>query len=307
MRWTKLGIIVSPQPDVWWMSHYAGPSFVRESADGWVIYVTGRDANNVSRIGRLYGKVQGDTFHLDVVEAEPIFDVGDLGTFDESGVSYPWLLEVQNKLLMYYVGWVAGGRNRFQNFTGLAYSEDDGSTWQRNSRVPLLDRSHEEPYGTGSCCVYRDGDQFSMVYTAFQPWVPSAIKNRPTYNLKRAVSPDGYRWTRTGEVVIDFASEDEYVIGKPCVLEAGNIRHIWYSYRGSTYRLGYARQEIPHDFVRRDHEIGMTVSSDGWDSESVEYSHVFHSGDHVWMVYNGNDFGRTGLGLARLDGGLPDD
>ena len=307
MRWEKCGRILSPQPEIWWMSRYAGPSFAKPSDDGWVIYVTGRDENNVSRIGRVHGFMNGESFAVETIEEDPVFDVGSLGTFDESGVSYPWIVEVQDRLLMFYVGWVSGGRNRFQNFTGMAWSQDDGSTWSRSSLVPLLDRSDEDPYGTGSCCVYRDGDMFHMIYTAFRPWMPSAERNRPTYVLKRAVSSDAVTWNRTGEVVVDFESPDEYVIGKPCVLDEPQARHLWYSYRGESYRIGYARAVEDGTFRRLDDLAGISVSESGWDAESVEYAHVFRSYGELWMIYNGNDFGRTGLGLARLKGRLISD
>ena len=52
MVWTNPGLIVEPNPDIWWMSHYAGRSFVEVSdGDTLRIFFTSRDGNNVFRIG----------------------------------------------------------------------------------------------------------------------------------------------------------------------------------------------------------------------------------------------------------------
>ena len=36
------------------------------------------------------------------------------------------------------------------------------------------------------------------------------------------------------------------------------------------------------------------------DSEMISYGKVFVSRGEIYMTYNGNNFGRTGFGLARL-------
>ena len=49
-----------------------------------------------------------------------------------------------------------------------------------------------------------------------------------------------------------------------------------------------------------DDRVGIDVSTSGWDSEMIEYAYVFDLNGDRFMIYNGNDFGRTGLGYARL-------
>jgi hypothetical protein len=38
----------------------------------------------------------------------------------------------------------------------------------------------------------------------------------------------------------------------------------------------------------------------GWDAQMANYPHVFALDDEVYMLYQGNEMGRTGMGLARL-------
>jgi hypothetical protein len=75
---------------------------------------------------------------------------------------------------------------------------------------------------------------------------------------------------------------------------------MWYSYRGESYRIGYAESDDGVRWVRKDGEVGIDVSLDGWDSEMIEYPFVFDHGGRRYMLYNGNSYGMTGIGLAVL-------
>ena len=46
---------------------------------------------------------------------------------------------------------------------------------------------------------------------------------------------------------------------------------------------------------------GIDASDSGWDSEMIEYPCVFDAAGTRYMLYNGNGFGKTGIGLARWD------
>jgi hypothetical protein len=51
---------------------------------------------------------------------------------------------------------------------------------------------------------------------------------------------------------------------------------------------------------RRDEMAGIEVSEEGWDSEMVNYPHVFVLDGETYMLYQGNEMGRSGIGLAKL-------
>lgn len=301
MAWKKLGLIVEPDREIWWMSHYAGPSFV-DVVEGDVlrILVTGRDGNNVSRIGVV--EVSRDNpANVINIHRQPLVDVGAPGMFDESGVSYPWLVKFDAQVYMYYVGWVAGGRTRFRNATGLCASTDNGISYQRISKAPILPLSDGEPIGTGSVCVLKEGDLWRLWYTSFDKWEQLSDRMQHYYNIKYAESPDGINWDRKGHVAIGYKDSNEHTIGKPMVLKGNEKYEMWYAYRGGSdsYRIGYADSADGVNWTRKDKEAGIDVSESGWDSEMIEYAYVFDCDNKRYMIYNGNNFGQTGLGLAQ--------
>ena len=64
--------------------------------------------------------------------------------------------------------------------------------------------------------------------------------------------------------------------------------------------MGYAQSRDGINWKRMDKSIGIDVSASGWDSEMIEYPCVFNHEGKKYMVYNGNNYGHGGAGLAVL-------
>ncbi len=81
---------------------------------------------------------------------------------------------------------------------------------------------------------------------------------------------------------------------------------MWYAYRGSvdyrdganSYRIGYAESANAVDWERKDEAAGIQYSSSGWDSTMQTYPCVVKHRGTKYLFYNGNGFGRTGIGYA---------
>ncbi|HMJ47110.1 MAG TPA: hypothetical protein VK498_07250, partial [Ferruginibacter sp.] len=67
------------------------------------------------------------------------------------------------------------------------------------------------------------------------------------------------------------------------------------------YRIGYAASDDLLNWKRDDNAAGITVSESGWDAESISYPCVFELDDEIYMIYQGNEIGRNGFGLAKLE------
>ena len=146
---------------------------------------------------------------------------------------------------------------------------------------------------------------WKMWYVSLIKWVEENGSLKHYYNIRYAESEDGIHWNRDGHVCIDFANELEYAIARPFVLKENGIFKMWYSFRESaevkSYRIGYAESHDGKLWKRMDDEIRLDVSPEGWDSEMIEYSFLFDHKGIRYMLYNGNSFGRTGVGLAVLE------
>ena len=52
--------------------------------------------------------------------------------------------------------------------------------------------------------------------------------------------------------------------------------------------------------MRKDEEVGVDISESGWDYEMICYPFVWEHKGEKYMLYNGNSYGKTGVGLAIL-------
>jgi hypothetical protein len=303
MKWNKLGRILEPDSSIDWMVSHAAVPFLDKMTDGsYMLYFTTRNKNNTSIVAR--AKLSNALRVLEV-SSEPVLTSGRLGMFDENGVTASYLLTLPDKKLLYFVGWNQGKSTPFRNAIGVAISKDDGLSYQKYSTGPIVDRSPVDPCFVAGTRVMFDDGIFKMWYISCVRWELVESKPRHWYHLKYATSVDGINWLREGIVAVDFKSPDEYAISQPWVLKEGGKYKMWYSYRGQpsikTYRIGYAESIDGIKWTRMDGAAGIDVSESGWDSQMICYPFVFDHEGKRYMLYNGNDYGKTGIGLAVLE------
>ncbi len=301
MKWKKLGQIIKPQPEVSWMqTHAMLPTADHIKGDVFRIYFSGRDDSNRSLIGYVHIDLN-DPYTIIDIASKPVLGLGELGCFDDNGVTPSWIVNHDEKKYLYYIGWKPRSTTRFGLTPGLAISDDGGLTFERVSRAPILRLTDKEPFSILTApCVLRENDWWRMWYVSGVEWIHADL---PRYNIKLAKSKDGFVWEQTGIVCIDLKSDDETALGRPCVLKENGIYKMWYSYKGkqTTYLIGYAESRDGISWERMDDKAGIDVSKTGWDSEMIEYSFVFNHKGMKYMLYNGNGYGEIGAGLAVLE------
>lgn len=301
MRWKKQGLVFCPDNNFDWMvSHAAVPIAEHVGGDVFKIYFGSRNKSNQSFTGYLVIDITRPHKILEL-SANPVLSPGGLGEFDDSGAMPTWLAHHSGRRLLYYIGWNLGVTVPFRNSVGLAVSED-GQQFNRYASGPILDRTMLEPHFVASCCVIPGEDKWRMWYLSCTGWRIRCGKPEHRYHVKYAESNDGVLWRREGIVAIDYSDESEYAISRPSVICDKDCWRMWFSHRGSSYRIGYAESSDGIRWDRLDAHCGIDVSTKSdWDSEMIEYPFVFDHAGARYMLYNGNGYGKTGFGLAILE------
>lgn len=298
--WRKLGLIFSPAAEHEWLhSHAAVPIAEHVEGDIFRIYFSSRNQRNESFTSSLLIDITDPQTILELSETAAL-SPGELGCFDDSGAMATWLAHHQGRRFLYYIGWNLGVTVPFRNSLGLAVS-GDGLAFNRYAPGPILDRTMTEPHFVASCCVIPGDDVWRMWYLSCTGWMLRGGAPEHRYHIKYAESLDGITWNREGVVAIDYLDDTEYAISRPSVILDGDCWKMWYSYRGDSYRIGYAESTDGRQWTRLDNDCGIDVSDSGWDSEMIEYPFVFDHKGSRYMLYNGNGYGRTGFGLAVLE------
>ena len=307
MSWEKQGLVFSTASHHAWNKTHAQVPVVDDSdQDVWRIYYATRDVDGRSRTSYIEveaGNPQRILYEHDV----PILDLGAEGAADDCGVMPSWIVTHGKAKFLYYIGWTIPETFPYHNSVCLAVSEDGGRTFRKEPAGALLKPTSDEPYFTGTSCVRVERGRWRMWYLSCTKWETFEGKDEAFYHIKYAESDDGIHWDRRGVVAVDYASEVEGGIASASVLEDSGRYRMWYSYRGAygyrtdrskSYRIGYAESTDGVEWQRRDELAGIDVAEEGWDSEMIAYPHVVVYGDREYMFYNGNGFGRSGLGYA---------
>ena len=301
MRWRRLGRVYVAQGERDWQQTHAYCPTPLPLADGRLrVLVAFLDADRAGRVGWVDVDPEAPTRVLGVA-TRPALDIGEAGAFDDSGVTPLSAVRLPDgRVRLYYAGWQLGVRVRYFLFTGLAESEDDGETFHRVARAPVLDRSDGELHVSTGGHVRPDGEGWRMWYAGGSEW----RSDKPRYALRHVRSRDGVIWPGEGEEVLAPQGEDELGFGRPGVLMQDDRWRMWYSLRTLSlgYRLGYAESGDGEAWERRDAEAGLDPAPSGWDSEMVCLSALQVTPAGILLLYNGNNYGETGFGVAVAEG-----
>lgn len=243
----------------------------------------------------------------------PVIALGDLGTFDEHGIFPFHVVRHGRQVLAYTCGWSRRVSVPVETAIGLAVSENDGLTFARVGPGPVMAPSLTEPFLVGDPFVVAHEGRWHMWYIYGPRWTessPSEPGPARVYKIAYAASADGRSWERDSRAIISDVIDRDECQALPTVFACDGRWHMYFCFRPATdfrtnkargYRLGYAYSDDLRHWTRDDSSGGLEPSADGWDSDMLCYPHVFWCGERAYMLYNGNQFGRHGFGVAVLE------
>lgn len=245
------------------------------------------------------------------VAKETVIPLGGLGCFDEHGIFPINVVRDGGVVLAYTTGWNRKVSVSVDAAIGLAVSQNDGMTFGKVGAGPILAASLHEPFLVADAFVAIFGGVYHMWYIYGLRWIENCLEGDPqrVYKIAHATSSDGLSWKRESRPIIPDRLNADECQALPTVIEYKGTYHMYFCYREASgfrndrtrgYRLGYAQSADLKAWTRNDCEAGIDLSETGWDSEMMCYPHVFHCNGEILMLYNGNEFGRDGFGLARL-------
>jgi hypothetical protein len=299
--WRKLGVVLTAEDGPAWMNSHAAVPCV-EPVKGSIVrmYFCSRDAKNRSQAGSaMLDLSEGKVFDVD---AKPLLTPGELGAFDDCGVTPTALVERNGRKYMFYVGWHSGSTVRMHLWIGLALSDDGGKTFHRANRAPLLERCAVDPFLTATLSLIEIDGTWRMWYVSGEGWTRSGEETFPRYDIKVAESKDLLNWKRKGMRAIALRNKKEFALARPSVQFHGGLYRMWFCSKSDEedYSLGYAESFDGISWSRHDQLVRFETAEGDFDSDMRAYPCVFENGGRLYMLYNGNGYGKTGIGLAVL-------
>ncbi len=318
-KWKKLGRVFNPVEinDRAWLKEFAQAPATLIFDDFVRVYFSCRpsadDNGQYVSYSAYVDLNRKNLFEILRISESPILKLGVLGTFDEFGTYPVSVIKHENKVRAYYAGWTRCESVPFNVAIGYGVSENEGKTFEKIGDGPILSYSIDEPFILSGPKIRRFNNKWYLFYIAGKKWIIDNGKPEPVYTIRMATSDDGLSWNKHNKDLIEARIESNEAQASPDVFFYEGKYHMFFCYRYSAnyrgkengYRIGYASSADLINWQRDDSKAGIDVSEEGWDSEMISYPHVFELDNEVYMFYLGNQVGKYGFGLAKLENYQP--
>jgi len=265
----------------WDNSGVMAPCVIKDG-DTYKMWYTGSDGVTL-RIGYA---TSSDGISWTKFGANPVFNVGSPGSWDDQGVLEPWVIkEYGSWYTMWYVG-VHG----IEYSIGYATSIN-GISWTR--KVDVLSPGYYDDSATiRRPTVIKDGSSYIMWYAGSPDW--------NVYRIFSAYSGDGLNWVKYDndlDVAYDFVlstgtpgSWDYTRVLDPAVLKSGDMYFMWYTGYNPMVgeAIGLAYGTTCNVWSKYGGNPVLTGTGAAWDSPYVRYPCVIQDRLDFKMWYTGN-------------------
>jgi hypothetical protein len=300
--WKKKGRIF--EPDGTEFTHGSHPCAVHYKDDTFIVAFTRRDSKRRSQVFLSYAELADGTMKL-TGKPRLALHHGEPGYFDCDGVISVCIVQNEGRIYLYYVGWQNLPDTLWICDTGRAVLDPHELTLTREFGGPVLGRDKDNPLFAAATAFHVEDGSWKTWYNSGLRWEKTADGWKHYYGIHYAESEDGVKWVCHPGLCLPFADKYEYAFGRPTVWRQDGIYFMWFAHRASrdiqTYRIGFASSRDGRQWLRQDALAGIDVSLQGWDSQMVCYPYVFEHRGSMYMLYNGNNYGETGFGLAVLE------
>lgn len=305
-RFQFLGVVFGPDllpPHPQLASHASNPTPLHLGGAEYRVFYASRDEQNRSSLA--FFDFDVDAIEVTNIGQEPLFSFGGTGTFFSHGVTPGSIYEADGHLWLSFMGWKTPGLGaHWFGEIGLLNLNEQKSRTTLWSKGPLLGRRKSDPVSLSYPGVVRlDAGGYLMIYGSTVTW--DAGNDEMLHVLKVATSPNGFDWHPIAHPHPHILGSAQAFSGPNLLSRGEGIYDVYFSYRGappSKYKIGRSRFDSKDFSWRRLPDpviVGLDPNTIGL--EMQEYPALFRHEGRTFMLFNGDGYGRTGVGLAVAD------
>lgn len=284
-----------------WVSHMMAPA-PRMMPGGKVVelFVGGWNKEGISSIYSIEIDLEASSYLDESLKLR--LSPGKPGTFDENGVFPASIIENESEWLLSYTGFQLGMQIPHYNFGGLAKCADEYGTLRRISEAPIIDRADEGlTVRAGLTGIKRKNKSnlWISAYAAGSTFELISGKLRPNYSVYIQHKNPEYLQI-SGKLAVPYL-EKEHGVGRPYLIEYKDKILLFYTrrMRDFSYLPGIAvSMDDGLTFERMDYLLeNVSERLLGVDDEMQYFPAPAIHDNHLYVFYNGNNFGKHGIGI----------
>ena len=303
MGWYSIGNIFDPRDyprSPYLASHAANPVAIHIGGDRYRIFYSGRDKFNRSSVGGF----DFDLAELKVTDIffEPFAIFGPPGSYYSHGIGLGCSYIARGRIFLLFMGWhVPSLAGHWRGEIGKIELQPNLLTMRVSEGGPMLGIGPENPISVSyPWTIHNPQGGIQMWYGSTLTW--DAGNGEMVHTLQRSDSDDGVSWTKTASFIPPQLGSMQAFSRPTVIQDSEGHQEMYFSFRGKPpgkYKIGYA---VSRDFGDSWSVNPAAVTFDSplgeWESEMQEYPFVFSHEGQQFMLYNGNGYGATGVGLA---------
>lgn len=287
MPWRRLDKITTLQNS----NYYAKPLLLKNYFNGYTIFFTDRDKNNCSFIKRANFLLGTQSGHI--TNEQMVYQKDPSNPLEKNGVIATSILSNQTEIFLLCTAFHFDINKNFLSVPMLIILDKETYQMKTKTYLDLQNNCNNRGYeGYGAIIQHED-----CSYLVFESRF--VRNNKYSFKLKLAKSLDLFNWKTLDNFSINPNDNEDY-LSSPNIIKYKEFFFLAYSLKKDNRYSIVFKKSI--DLISWNSLPEMTFSPNqdsDWENEETCYPFLFiNSNNELSMIYNGNKYGKTGIGYA---------
>ena len=277
-------------------THASHPTSLKIKKNIYKIFYCARDCYSKSSISSFYLNIDKMKIFSNKRLVEFKYDQGV--DFFKNGISLGNIYKYNGKSYLSFMGWGDNSKYPWCGSIGILEIKKNFSL-KLTSEEPLIFLEDDE-ISLSYPFIIQDEFYFHVWYGATTKWNPNKKFINHQIRYKKINILD--------RKIVDFKKNviPNHKIGncfsKPSIIKINDINILMLSYKNSAnsnYKIVFYKSLNLNDWelIKNDE---LTPSNLKWENNMVEYGSFIKTNKGCFILYNGNDYGKTGIGIANI-------
>jgi hypothetical protein len=210
------------------------------------------------------------------------------GLFDSAGVMPSCVYKIRDTYRLWTTGWNCREDVPYGHAIGLMFRNEGEEEWRRYSKGPALDRNVAVPFLANSAfAVEQHNGECALQFCNGTGWDGDFA----TYKIDFAIADSVYGTWKVHRTDIGY---DESANSRPFCEK----KSIWFAHKKKDTNYRIAHWTLDMNWEEQSDDVLPRGGTGDFDSDMVCYPWIFEHEGRRYMLYNGNGYGETGIGLA---------